>query len=195
MKKINGLFPILLYQDEVLENQEIKNKTLSLIEKEVGKSDIRVPSEWETKILYTSYKQENSFLKKIFKSYYLKYIQNFFDQKYNIECKEIWFNYYRDGNSYQENHHHLNQTSPRNFSAVHFISYNPEVHSPICFYDPSRLIKMSSINEFYDQKICLNPTEGSLFMFPSYLEHSVPQSINTYDKPRITISFNMNVTS
>lgn len=194
MKKINGIFPILLYEDKVQENDIIKTRILSTIESEVQKSPYRIPMGWETKNLYTTYKEPNEFLKKIFKDYYLKYIQNFFNTKFKIECKDIWFNYYKDSSCYQESHHHLNQDSSRNFSGVHFLSYDPENHSPLVFHDPLRLVRASTINEYYDQKISLNPEEGSIFLFPSYLEHSVPQSTNQYKIPRITISFNLRVT-
>ena len=150
--------------------------------------------EWETKKLYTSYGDNNKNLEKVFKTHYLKYIKGFFpDQK--VILKSIWFNYYPTGDYYQEIHNHLNSGGDRSdFSGIHFLSFDPDQHSSVVFHDPSRLAKSTVKDLNYSSKILFSTQEGNLIMFPSYLEHSIPQSSIEYTKPRITISFNISLT-
>jgi len=185
MKRVNGLFPVLTYQDSVVETEEIKNEILSTISKQVKENPYRVPIEWESKKLHTSYGRNNSLLQKVFKKYYKKYVSDFLDSSF-ISYVEIWFNHYASADYYQECHNHSIVKTKFDYSGVHFLSYNPEYHSPLRFYDPLRLV--NSANEF---TLDLPVNEGDILLFPSYLEHSVPQSINEYKTPRITVSFNI----
>ena len=66
------------------------------------------------------------------------------------------------------------------------------------FSDPLGLIRYHSIDlksANYSEKYNPSVVEGDLLMFPSYLEHEVKSYPPTPDKPRVTISFNLTVTS
>ena len=53
---------------------------------------------------------------------------------------------------------------------------------------PDRSVRGES-NEFIKSQQIVNPAEGELIIFPSYLVHSVPQELT--DQDRICISFNI----
>ena len=188
------LFPTFVYQDHVLETESLKHSLMDMISNRYKNYPYRVPMEWETKKLYTSYGDNNKNLENVFKTHYLKYIKGFFpDQK--VILKSIWFNYYPTGDHYQEIHNHLNSGGDRSdFSGIHFLSFDPDQHSSVVFHDPSRLAKSTVKDLNYSSKILFSTQEGSLILFPSYLEHSIPQSSIEYTKPRITISFNISLT-
>jgi len=44
-------------------------------------------------------------------------------------------------------------------------------------------------NQFTAERVCIEPLEGDIFLFPSYLPHSV--ETNNHDEERISISFNL----
>ena len=68
-------------------------------------------------------------------------------------------------------------------------------HKPIVFHDPIEALRDSSFNFTVKSKFCPDVSEGDWVMFPSYLYHSVPTQPSTPDYPRITISWNMQITN
>ena len=86
-------------------------------------------------------------------------------------------------------HHHGNST----ISAAYYVRA-PKNCGEINFYDPrpapvfSHPISNKS-NILNASVNSINPVEGGLVMFPSYLDHSV--NTNLSDKERIVISFNL----
>ena len=80
------------------------------------------------------------------------------------------------------------------FSCIHYLKYDPEVHQPVTFVDPLMLIRSHSLemdSNYYSERYSPEIREGSLLMFPSYLEHFVKKSDSTLDNPRISIAFNI----
>ena len=89
---------------------------------------------------------------------------------------------------------HRAHSHPNNFlSGVYYVRVHPGADT-INFHDPrtqSRVIRPPVVEltaENTDQ-VVIRLTNGTLLMFPSYLEHSVDQ--NTGEEERISISFNV----
>ena len=53
------LFPTFVYQDHVLETESLKHSLMDMISNRYKNYPYRVPMEWETKKLYTSYGDNN----------------------------------------------------------------------------------------------------------------------------------------
>ena len=96
--------------------------------------------------------------------------------------------------------------SPDQFSFVHFLQYDSKVHNPLTFVNPQlNMIKYlhgvhpilrDGINEYeelttFKEEYSPEISEGSIIIFPSYLEHYVRQSIS--NQLRITVAFNFNI--
>ena len=197
-----ALFPIHIYQNRIKENHLIHDEVLLKINQIHKKKDLEKPEGWLTDKLYTSFNYKDLNLElfsgtKTLNLYY-EYIHKFFDLDVEVIIDEMWFNYYIDGD-YQEVHTHVSNNifNPQsNFSCIHFLSFNPEIHSPVIFVDPNEHLRYSSLEmncNYYDSRYAPKIREGELIMFPSYLQHYVPKSPPTPDYPRITIVFNLRV--
>ena len=94
-----------------------------------------------------------------------------------------------------------NASNARHIHSNNYISAAYYVKAPrksgnIVFYDPRsvttfRYPKISKPNKLNTNIFSVQPKEGLLVLFPSYLYHSV--DINETDKERIVISFNINL--
>ena len=203
---LKHIFPVNMYHGTVENNAAIKEQILPLIEKYGNKHNI-TPEGWLTNHLKTSFDDEdfnnmmldkNSDIGKVLLKQYINVLENFFDRNFSVEITDMWCNLYSDG-EYQEAHTHFGTWKKQNhFACIHFVSYNPEIHSPLRLYDPSRHIRVSSF-EFFDKRnysdnVDVNAREGDFIMIPAYLEHEVNPGPPTPDYPRITISFNVCVT-
>ena len=95
------------------------------------------------------------------------------------------------GGASNARHHHGNST----ISAAYYIKA-PKNCGEIVFYDPRpapvfshpRAIKPNTFNAMVNS---INPIEGGLVLFPSYLDHSVNPNLS--NKERIVVSFNINL--
>jgi len=197
-----SLFPIHIYQNRIKENDLIRDEVFDKIQKIHSKNNLEKPQGWLTDKLFTSFNYQDLNLE-IFTNtktidLYHEYIYKFFDLETKIEIDDLWFNHYTDGD-FQEVHTHLgnNVFQPSaTFSCIHFLSFNPEIHSPVIFVDPNEHIRYSSLemnSNGYNNRYIPSITEGDIFMFPSYLQHYVPKSPPTPDDPRITVAFNIRV--
>jgi hypothetical protein len=199
-KKI--LFPIHIYQNKIKENNICKDEILSKIDKMYNDDKFKIPEGWLTDKLSTSF-DHPEFNFELFHDtktidLYQKYVGSFFDKKVKFIIDEIWYNYYVSG-EWQEIHSHLSSNyfqKCSTFSCIHFLSYNSEIHPPVVFVDPHekvRSLSMEMDSNYYENRHSPKITEGSIIMFPSYLEHFVPKGPPTPDYPRITIAFNLKV--
>ena len=202
---LKHIFPVNMYHGTVENNAAIKEQILPLIEKYGNKHNI-TPEGWLTNHLKTSFDDEdfnkmmldkNSDVGKVLLKQYINVLENFFDRNFSVEITDMWYNLYSDG-EYQEAHNHCGDAlAPTHFACVHFLSFNPKIHSPLTFIDPMDTLRHLSINmkteEYCDRH---NPRvkEGSLVMFPAYLKHEVKSYPSHPDEPRITVSFNITVT-
>ncbi|MDC3131654.1 TIGR02466 family protein [Pelagibacteraceae bacterium] len=95
------------------------------------------------------------------------------------------------GGASNARHHHGNST----ISAAYYVKA-PINCGEIVFYDPRpapvyshpRANKPNSFNAMINS---INPVEGGLVLFPSYLDHSVNPNLS--DEERIVVSFNINL--
>ena len=110
--------------------------------------------------------------------------------KNKIKISSMWsiINYKDSSNS---RHIHSN-----NFISAAYYVKAPKDCGKIIFYDPRsaatiRTPVISSNNELNSSIFSVEPKEGLLVLFPSYLHHSVER--NNSDSERIVISFNINL--
>ena len=195
-----ALFPIHIFQNNIKNNHILQDELLTKIEKMHQSGKMQVPEGWLTHQLSTSFNYRDKNLSlfsdtKTLETYY-DYVSKFFDLETQFEIRDLWWNYYSNG-EWQEQHSHVGQNffgSPPCFSCVHFLKFNPEIHEPLIFSDPNEHLRYSSLDmEFtrYRSRYELNITEGDLVMFPSYLMHYVKPGKPTLEYPRITIAFNL----
>jgi len=161
-----------------------------------------IPDGWLTDNLLTSYEADNFNFDLFSKSevtqrLYNKYILRFFDKPTKVNVLDMWFNYYSNG-EYQESHTHIQPdmfVERTHFSCIHYLKFDPEVHQPTVFCDPLAMIRRTNSIELdsnnYNERYEPQVREGSIIMFPPYLEHYVPKSNPTPDNPRITVAFNI----
>lgn len=110
-----------------------------------------------------------------------------------IECDvfltSAWVNF-NDTRQAMNNEHIHDQT----FSGVFYLSTPPE-SGKLVVYNPglNRLWSGCALtkekNEFTGDQLRIEPQEGNLLLWPSYLPHSV--ETNNHDEERISISFNI----
>ena len=199
MKKRIELFPVSYYKGAVQNNEQLKEIILPIVEKTI--TECKVPEGWLTTNIKTSFENEkisNELAKsQELKCQYFNVIKGFFDDKFRLEIDDIWYNSYING-EYQEAHNHCGDAlAATHFACVHFLSYDPKIHSPLTFIDPIHILRNLSINlksENYEDRHMPSVKEGSLIMFPSYLMHEVKSFPPTPDKPRITLAFNITIT-
>ena len=139
--------------------------------------------------------------------YYKTYINNFIEDYYRglqLDWRiddEPWYTVYGKG---QKADQHEHMTS--DFSAVHFLKFNPKLHEPIKFLHPEftktkYIKKLKPIVEsnlgtctkqsYYKEHFVPEINEGDLIIFPSELQHLVHP--NTSDELRVTIAFNFSL--
>ena len=199
------LFPIHIFQAHIKENELIKEELSHAIENYRDKGDSKVPEGWLTDNLLTSYDADNFNFKlftesQVTQRLYEKYILKFFDRPTKVNVLDMWFNYYSDG-EYQEVHTHVQPDMfalRPHFSCIHYLKFDPEVHQPVVFNDPIGILRQTNSIELdsnnYDNKYEPQLREGSIIMFPPYLEHYVPKSEPTPNNPRISVAFNIILT-
>jgi len=103
------------------------------------------------------------------------------------------------GSQYMAPHNHL---PVADYSCIHYIKFNKDVHKPTTFRNPSMFAKSlhhikpkfkPRINEvdfsIFSEKHFVLTTEDDMIIIPSYLEHQVDKSYN--DEMRITIVSNL----
>ena len=135
---------------------------------------------------------------------YNQKIQEFLDSlnyKQNIKYRFEVVNYTcMTDSSYMKEHAHICE-----FSAVHYLKFNPEVHSPTCYVNPasytdyigsvlpklSELLDPTDINNTWVCKYVDVPVEEDSFVImPGILSHLVPPSKKVGDL-RMTIVINI----
>jgi uncharacterized protein (TIGR02466 family) len=108
----------------------------------------------------------------------------------NINISAMW-SVINEKNSFNIRHNHPNCY----FSAAYYVKTNSNA-GRIKFFDPKEVKtmfypKIKQHNEFSSNIVHIQPEEGKLLLFPSYLHHSVEENLS--DEDRIVISFNINI--
>ena len=111
-------------------------------------------------------------------------------QKQKIKIPSMWA-IVNKGGAANARHHHGNS----DISAAYYVRA-PINSGDIVFYDPRPAPvfshpKANNPNSLNAMVNSINPVEGLLVLFPSYLDHSV--NANMSDEERIVISFNINL--
>ena len=114
----------------------------------------------------------------------------YLNHKITINLQNLWINENLK-NDYNQEHTHPGSS----FSGVYYIEV-PENSGNIYFKnDPKEFIELSSFfkNTEYDSHKEINNYNNQFILFPSNLRHGVYP--NCSDKPRISVSFNIKITS
>jgi uncharacterized protein (TIGR02466 family) len=131
-----------------------------------------------------------------------KFLNDFgFDENLNWNVSiRSWYNVTGQG-GWGEIHNHLTSPMTTQICAVHYVKYNPKVHSPTIFYNPAsdgiRSTQPVSVDSklpklWPKETVQLDVQEGDMIFFPPYLNHSIP--IQNTDETRITTAFNIAIT-
>ena len=112
-------------------------------------------------------------------------------QKKNAHTNQSMWSIINTKNASNSRHIHSNNC----ISAAYYVKA-PKHCGDIVFHDPRSAAvysypKVSKINKLNSNFYSIQPREGLLVMFPSFLHHSV--DTNKSDKERIVISFNLNL--
>jgi uncharacterized protein (TIGR02466 family) len=107
----------------------------------------------------------------------------------DVYITAAWVNFNEGRNQY--NNEHIHQDT---FSGVFYLQV-PEKSGKLCLTNPginplwqgSMLVDRK--NKFNSDRLKIEPVEGQIFLWPSYLSHSV--ETNDHDETRISISFNI----
>lgn len=198
-----SLFATTIFHDRIKQNDKLKEVYIPKIEDIHSNVDVNIPDGWDTGNVYTTFDQL-SLNQQVFDDEivlcYQQHIAKFFDQPVEFFIKDLWFNYYENG-EYQEQHNHLNadifNSWSSHFGCIHYLKFDPEVHIPAIFVDPCDTLRYNCLemqSNGYTSKYLPKVAEGDIIMFPTYLEHYVKQTKPTPGNPRITVSFNIVVT-
>lgn len=199
------MFAAFLWKEKITETQDILSCLNDVITANIEKYPILTPPNWEC-VVHSSYNNKdininNNAIVKIYEKYMGKFLNDF---QLNIEefrIQSLWYNAFLK-NHFQEPHTHL----PSDFSAVHYLDFDDNCHSPTTFINPNLLMSqaMNSLKPnfckklnyenllhscFFDDITLTDISQGDIVFFPSYLNHYVRP--NKSNKRRITISFNI----
>ena len=94
------------------------------------------------------------------------------------DISSIWYQSYK-----RNQHHELHNHGPIGWSAIFYAIFDKEEHRSTTFYAPFADVAGEML------KIEPEVDEGTLLIFPSYLNHEA--KLSTSDKQRAIISFNM----
>lgn len=112
-----------------------------------------------------------------------------FNQEYPFKIADLWFAINR-----KDSFHEIHTHSHNIWSGVYYVQADEE-DAPLKFFSPSTFQNqwasyvVTEHNEFTAPQAVFQPKAGDLYLFPSYLAHSVAQQ--KADKDRICISFNI----
>ncbi len=203
---MNELFPVLIWKTKIAEHEQIKELALQFVEEQYPKNPNTFgDAPVETQNVFTTYGQDIGFP---WPEIMPNYIQPLQEMGIEYGCygeeglhdrigiNHAWFNAYKTGQS-----HDLHDHLPGQFSAIHYIKYDPEVHTPTVFLNPYRQVSQASAPPrrnldttkcppMWAQRSFFPVEEGDLIVFPAFFEHCVLKQ--TSDEFRITMSFNFN---
>jgi uncharacterized protein (TIGR02466 family) len=192
------MFPIYVFRSPVKDYVEIKEKCLDFVEAEYQKKSTTFDTPWDCDI-FTTYGQDINFPWQEILPSYIPNIEDMAKQlniSGAVAVNTAWFNAYKSGQS-----HDLHDHLPGQFSAIHYIKYDPNVHTPTIFVNPYRQVSLSSaprhdtsnmskVPPMWGPQSYVTVEEGDLVIFPSFFEHRVARQ--TTDELRVTLSFNFN---
>jgi len=195
---INNLFPTPIYYSSIESDvfKKLKKDTNLYIKNNI---DLFKTNQWKCNTKTNIFCDND----KSFFPDYLKKLIIEHTSRYMVECgfkarpfliDDCWLTLGEDG-AYQELHDHLGSgTIANGFSAVLYISLEQNKGGEFVLQSPiDTLAKLlpESENELLAPQVHIEPQEGMIISFPSWLKHGSLQ-YNSVKKPRISISWNIN---
>lgn len=186
-QKKSEIVPLFPNPVALIEERKPSKKELKYIKELEVHSNVGNKTSNESNVLET---KELSGLKKVIQERLDQYFQQVFcpQDDVGIRITQSWCNY-SDGTDYHHKHSHANSV----ISGVYYPqSDHPEdqimFHSPLAPYFGLKIYP-KEFNLMNSQTWWLPAHTGTLLLFPSYLEHSVP-TIKGRKTTRISLSFN-----
>lgn len=190
------MFPIYIFRSFVEDHPTIKSKCLEFVNQEYKKNSSTFEDPWDSDIFTTYGKDINFSWHEILPSYIpnIEEMAKELNISGAVAVNNAWMNAYKSGQS-----HDLHDHLPCQFSAIHYVKYDKNIHTPTIFVNPYRQVSISSAPKYdtsdmskvppmWGPQSFVNVDEGDLVIFPSFFEHKVARQ--TSDEMRVTISFN-----
>ena len=189
------LFSTPLWKSKIENFQEV-NKTMYGYIKKLHSEGNNGPDKsaiggWHSPNFDLNHKEPRQFVNSINKSLNRAFIDMGWDLKsQTVKITGMWSVINNTGAS---NARHIH---PNNFLSAAYYVKAPSNCGDIIFYDPRtgpvyRKPKIANDNKLNASEVSIQPEEGLLILFPSYLHHSV--KANMSDSERIVISFNIDL--
>ncbi len=194
--KIYKLFPSPIFHLKVKNykevNDELKSYILDLKTKDNKGQKKSNYGGWHSPFFNQEDKPLQKFIE-IVKNFLKEIIVNEMGWEYNAEKVHIavMWSIINKKNSFNIQHNH-----PNSFLSAAYYIQTSENSGSINFFDPKeqkniRYPKIKNFTELSAAVTSLEPKEGDLLIFPSYLYHSVSENLS--DNDRIIISFNVDI--
>ena len=195
MSKPNLLFPTPVWTLQLEKYKTINEKMFEYIkdaqikdQKGISKSNIKGWHSKDFDLKDESLKQFISFISPSIKQVMID--MNWEVEKQTVKIDNMWA-IINTGGSANARHQHGNST----ISGAYYVRA-PKNSGDIVFYDPRpapvfyfpRAVSSNLLNA---QVNAINPKEGALILFPSYVDHSVNENLS--NEERIVISFNVTI--
>ncbi len=196
-KKIYNLFPVPIFQYKIKNYQEINQELLNYILKLQKKNKIG-----NTHSNRGGWHSPNFDL--VNEGPPINFINKFKDFLKHIISSDMGWEYIPNKqrivamwaiinkkNSFNVMHNHQNCY----LSASYYVR-KPEDSGDITFFDPKeaktyRFPKIEKYTEYSTEIVTIEPEEGDLLIFPSYLYHAVGENLS--DDNRVVVSFNIDI--
>ena len=195
MSKPNLLFPTPVWTIQLENYKTINEKMFEYIkdaqikdQKGISKSNIKGWHSNDFDLKDESLKKFISFISPSIKQVMID--MNWEVEKQTVKIDNMWA-IINTGGSANARHQHGNST----ISGAYYVRA-PKNSGDIVFYDPRpapvfyfpRAVSSNLLNA---QVNAINPKEGALILFPSYVDHSVNENLS--NEERIVISFNVTI--
>lgn len=198
------LFPTMIYKFNIDPKLYDKQNIIDVVEKNYQKSNYRnnFDSNSDLHHSYGDFDNDN-YIKPNLDKLLNVYKKTFTEFTKQLKFKS--FEYSLDnivatkGSQYMAPHNHL---PVADYSCIHYIKFNKDIHKPTTFRNPSMYAKTlhhlkpkfkPKINKLdfsiFSEKQFVLTTEDDMIIIPSYLEHQVDKSND--DEMRITIVTNL----
>ena len=188
------IFGVRIYSTQLVDKEEIDNALIGVDLKKYTKNKNDTNLSWECEVntgFGCGLVDDEPWVKLFFNAIridVMKYIRNLNRENKNIIPElDLWVNYY-EKNNFQERHNHIG-SSALSFNYIH---KSPENGGLIKFHNSQfamNWVGHLNLIETIDNEYVPHQPEGTLIIFPSWLEHNV--TMNRSDFPRITISGNI----
>ena len=196
-KKIYNLFPVPIFQHKIENYQEINQELLNYIlelqkKNKIGNTHSNRGGWHSPNFDLVNEGPPINFINK-FKDFLKHIISSDMGWEYIPNKQRIvaMWAIINKKNSFNVMHNHQNCY----LSASYYVR-KPEDSGDITFFDPKeaktyRFPKIEKYTEYSTETVTIEPGEGDLLIFPSYLYHAVGENLS--DDNRVVVSFNIDI--